>query len=138
VNLLIFTTVVVGLTTGGSSSSSTPTPARPAPTSPTPSSAPTTPSSAPTPTPSPTIAAEKGSVLWVALHLEIATPTPSGYSRHEFGQKWADVDRNECDQRNDVLRRDTNKRHTKPGTDGLRAPERSDQERPLLLRLAPG
>jgi hypothetical protein len=31
---------------------------------------------------------------------------------------WADVDRNGCDQRNDVLRRDLVKRHTKPGTNG--------------------
>ena len=36
--------------------------------------------------------------------------TPSGsvprYSRDEFGQRWADVDRNGCDTRNDILRRD--------------------------------
>lgn len=30
----------------------------------------------------------------------------TGYSRDEFGQRWADVDRNGCDQRNDVLTRD--------------------------------
>lgn len=30
----------------------------------------------------------------------------SGYSRDEFGQRWADIDRNGCDQRNDVLARD--------------------------------
>ena len=28
------------------------------------------------------------------------------YSRDEFGQRWADVDRNGCDTRNDILRRD--------------------------------
>ncbi|MET3811346.1 DUF1524 domain-containing protein [Arthrobacter sp. UYEF3] len=30
----------------------------------------------------------------------------TGYSRDQFGQAWADVDRNGCDTRNDVLRRD--------------------------------
>lgn len=30
----------------------------------------------------------------------------TGYDREKFGQRWADVDRNGCDQRNDVLTRD--------------------------------
>lgn len=30
----------------------------------------------------------------------------TGYDRDEFGQRWADIDRNGCDQRNDVLTRD--------------------------------
>ncbi len=30
----------------------------------------------------------------------------TGYSRDEFGQAWADVDRNGCDTRNDMLNRD--------------------------------
>ncbi|WCZ35647.1 hypothetical protein CHEID_00325 [Corynebacterium heidelbergense] len=30
----------------------------------------------------------------------------TGYSREQFGQRWKDVDRNGCDQRNDVLGRD--------------------------------
>jgi hypothetical protein len=30
----------------------------------------------------------------------------TGYSREQFGQAWADVDRNGCDTRNDMLRRD--------------------------------
>ncbi|MFC9977764.1 HNH endonuclease family protein [Spirillospora sp. NPDC127200] len=30
----------------------------------------------------------------------------SGYSRSEFGTRWKDIDRNGCDQRNDVLARD--------------------------------
>jgi hypothetical protein len=46
------------------------------------------------------------------------SPSPAGYSRDKFGQKWADVDRNGCDQLNDVLRRDLRKRHTKLGTRG--------------------
>jgi len=30
----------------------------------------------------------------------------TGYSRVAFGQRWADVDRNGCDTRNDILKRD--------------------------------
>jgi hypothetical protein len=30
----------------------------------------------------------------------------TGYSRNQFGQAWADVDRNGCDTRNDMLKRD--------------------------------
>jgi hypothetical protein len=30
----------------------------------------------------------------------------TGYSRDMFGQRWADVDRNGCDTRNDILKRD--------------------------------
>ncbi|MBD7956689.1 HNH endonuclease [Microbacterium sp. Sa4CUA7] len=30
----------------------------------------------------------------------------TGYDRDEFGQRWADVDRNGCDTRNDILARD--------------------------------
>jgi len=30
----------------------------------------------------------------------------TGYTRDQFGQAWADVDRNGCDTRNDILRRD--------------------------------
>jgi hypothetical protein len=109
VNLLIFTSVVVGVTTGSSSPTPTPTPvAAPVPTS----------SPAPTRSATPTISVEEDSALWLALHLEIRYRDRRGYDRDEFGQAWADVDRNGCDQRNDVLRRDMRKRHTKPGTNG--------------------
>ncbi|MDN4644348.1 GmrSD restriction endonuclease domain-containing protein [Arthrobacter sp. PsM3] len=40
----------------------------------------------------------------------------TGYSRDQFGQAWADVDRNGCDTRNDVLRRDLTDLALKPGT----------------------
>ncbi|WP_287932418.1 DUF1524 domain-containing protein [Arthrobacter sp.] len=40
----------------------------------------------------------------------------TGYSRAEFGQAWADVDRNGCDTRNDILNRDLTARTYKPGT----------------------
>ena len=42
----------------------------------------------------------------------------TGYSREEFGPTWADVDRNGCDTRNNVLRRDLVDVTTKPGTRG--------------------
>jgi hypothetical protein len=40
----------------------------------------------------------------------------TGYDRDEFGQRWADVDRNGCDQRNDVLARDLVDEEFRAGT----------------------
>ena len=40
----------------------------------------------------------------------------TGYDRDQFGQAWADVDRNGCDTRNDVLARDLGDVTFKPGT----------------------
>jgi hypothetical protein len=40
----------------------------------------------------------------------------TGYERELFGQAWADVDRNGCDTRNDVLARDLTDETFKPGT----------------------
>jgi hypothetical protein len=42
----------------------------------------------------------------------------TGYSRAEFGAAWADTNRNGCDTRNDVLRRDLVRKAVKPGTNG--------------------
>lgn len=42
----------------------------------------------------------------------------TGYSREAYGQAWADVDRNGCDTRNDVLRRDLTEQQIRPGTHG--------------------
>jgi hypothetical protein len=42
----------------------------------------------------------------------------TGYSREQFGPAWLDANRNGCDTRNDVLRRDLTRRIVKPGTDG--------------------
>jgi hypothetical protein len=42
----------------------------------------------------------------------------TGYDRGLFGQAWADVDRNGCDTRNDILRRDLDAVVIKPGTFG--------------------
>ncbi|GAA4730857.1 DUF1524 domain-containing protein [Modestobacter marinus] len=40
----------------------------------------------------------------------------TGYDRNEFGATWADVDRNGCDTRNDVLARDLTGEQFRPGT----------------------
>ena len=40
----------------------------------------------------------------------------TGYSRAQFGSAWADVDRNGCDTRNDILRRDLIEIVYKPST----------------------
>jgi hypothetical protein len=40
------------------------------------------------------------------------------YDRDAFGQQWMDVDRNGCDTRNDILRRDLMDLRVKPGTNG--------------------
>ena len=42
----------------------------------------------------------------------------TGYTRGQFGQAWFDADRNGCDTRNDVLRRDLRDVALKPGTRG--------------------
>ncbi|MGQ0845371.1 MAG: GmrSD restriction endonuclease domain-containing protein [Sporichthyaceae bacterium] len=53
----------------------------------------------------------------------------TGYDRDRYGQAWADVDRNGCDTRNDMLRRDLRALVVKPGTrdcviaSGLLAPD---------------
>mgnify|MGYP001092140895 FL=1 len=48
--------------------------------------------------------------------IPIALPDQTPYDRRQFGQAWADVDRNGCDTRNDVLRRDLVDTTLKPGT----------------------
>jgi hypothetical protein len=42
----------------------------------------------------------------------------TGYDREQFGSAWADVDRNGCDTRNDVLNRDLAAKEWRPGTHG--------------------
>jgi hypothetical protein len=42
----------------------------------------------------------------------------TGYDRDQFGPRWADVDRNGCDTRNDILRRDLTATTVKAGTNG--------------------
>jgi hypothetical protein len=44
----------------------------------------------------------------------------TGYSRDQFGQAWYDYDRNGCDTRNDILRRDLKNIQIKAGTRGCK------------------
>ena len=62
---------------------------------------------------------EAGSALAALATLAVKGRAPkTGYDRALFGQAWADVDRNGCDTRNDVLRRDLTASDLKPGTHG--------------------
>lgn len=49
-----------------------------------------------------------------------ATTSAGDYDRDEFGQRWADIDRNGCDQRNDTLRTQLGEVQLKPGTGGCK------------------
>ena len=67
----------------------------------------------PSPSPSPTRAAPtpasaaRGTALAAVAKLTVKGRAPkTGYSRDVFGQAWFDTDRNGCDTRNDILRRD--------------------------------
>ncbi|WP_299037015.1 DUF1524 domain-containing protein [uncultured Pseudokineococcus sp.] len=93
-----------------SASSPAPTPSAPAPA---PSSAPASPPPAASPSTTPAQAAPAppaplpGTALAALATLPVKGRAPrTGYDRDLFGQAWADVDRNGCDTRNDVLRRD--------------------------------
>ena len=60
-----------------------------------------------------------GSALAALATLNVKGRAPkAGYDRAFFGQAWADVDRNGCDTRNDVLRRDLTAYVLKKGTHG--------------------
>lgn len=49
--------------------------------------------------------------------LEVKGRAPkTGYDRDQFGQRWADIDRNGCDTRNDILNRDLTDKTYEPGT----------------------
>lgn len=53
--------------------------------------------------------------------LEVKGRAPkTGYDRAKFGQRWADLDRNGCDTRNDILGRDLLDVQVKPGTRGCK------------------
>ena len=70
---------------------------------------------------SPTVTAPAGSALAALRRLAVKGRAPmTGYSRTEFGPAWADVDRNGCDTRNDILRRDLRDVVLVPGTHGCR------------------
>lgn len=92
----------------------------------------TTPEPEPEPTPAPTpttteppeetvVAAEDDPDGELAIDvletLEVKGRAPkTGYDRDQFGQRWADINRNGCDTRNDILDRDLTGKTYKPGT----------------------
>ena len=58
-----------------------------------------------------------GAAASVLAGLPVKGRAPTtGYRREQFGQRWRDVDRNGCDQRNDVLARDLTEPVFKPRT----------------------
>lgn len=60
-----------------------------------------------------------GSAMDALARLAVKGRAPrTGYTREQFGPSWRDVDRNGCDQRNDVLRRDLTDITVKTGTRG--------------------
>ena len=70
-------------------------------------------------TPSATSAAEQQPGLATAVLETLAVKgraPKTGYTRAQFGQAWADVDRNGCDTRNDMLKRDLTAIIYKAGT----------------------
>ena len=69
-------------------------------------------------TPPATTASEQPGLAIAALEtLPVKGRAPkTGYTRDQFGQAWADVDRNGCDTRNDMLKRDMTAVIYKAGT----------------------
>jgi len=55
-----------------------------------------------------------GTALAAIAGLTVKGRAPkTGYTRDQFGQSWFDTDRNGCDTRNDILRRDLTSRQMK-------------------------
>jgi hypothetical protein len=58
--------------------------------------------------------AAAGTALAAVARLTVKGRAPkTGYTRAQFGQAWFDLDRNGCDTRNDILRRDLHSRQMK-------------------------
>ncbi len=119
-----------GIPAASPTSVPTPSPAR---ATPSPSASATTATPTPTPTPSvtrPAVTPEtagRGTALAAVASLGVKGRGPkTGYSRNAFGQAWFDADRNGCDTRNDILRRDLTDRTMKNSCKvlaGTRAPD---------------
>ena len=61
--------------------------------------------------------ATAGSAAAALTTLQVKGRAPkTGYEREEFGRRWADIDRDGCDQRNQVLARDMDRETFKAGT----------------------
>jgi hypothetical protein len=70
-------------------------------------------------TPGSSVTIRPGTAVTTLATLGIKGRAPkTGYDRDLFGQAWADVDRNGCDTRNDILRRDLTRYTLKAGTHG--------------------
>ena len=70
-----------------------------------------------TPGPSVTITVRPGSAVTALATIAVKGRAPmTSYARALFGPAWADVDRNGCDTRNDILRRDLTAYVIKTGT----------------------
>jgi Protein of unknown function (DUF1524) len=60
-----------------------------------------------------------GSALKLLARIPVKGRAPTtGYTRARFGPAWSDTDRNGCDQRNDILRRDLTGETFRAGTHG--------------------
>lgn len=71
------------------------------------------------PSAAPPQTAQRGSALALLAGLAVkGRASKTGYDRDLFGQRWADVDRNGCDTRNDILARDLAGETFKAGTNG--------------------
>ena len=71
------------------------------------------------PAPAQTATVRPGTAVTTLATLTVKGRAPrTGYDRDLFGQAWADVDRNGCDTRNDILRRDLTGTTLKAGTHG--------------------
>lgn len=81
---------------------------------------PTTPATTPPPTPSSTSSPQSQAHRQLA-ELRVIDRQPAGvppYVRKEFGSPWTDIDRNGCNQRDDVLLRDAHKGTVKSARQG--------------------
>lgn len=89
----------------------------------TPAPEPAIPSAVSSPTPaaasSALVPTGEAAALLGALPVKGRAPR-TGYDRALYGQAWADTDRNGCDTRNDILRRDSTDLNLRPGTGGCR------------------
>lgn len=99
---LAATAAAAVLALAGGCVDATAVPSSPATTATTPATPTTTTTPPPEPAPAPVGAA---AAALAALPVKGRAPR-TGYARAQFGQAWKDVDRNGCDQRNDVLARD--------------------------------
>ncbi|WP_098958810.1 HNH endonuclease family protein [Pseudonocardia sp. N23] len=69
------------------------------------------------PADAPAVAAATGDAATALAALPVkGRAAKTGYTREQFGPAWSDIDRNGCDQRNDVLARDMTGETFKPGT----------------------